>query len=75
MLRVGLSMGCFTICYTDDILIVVTNSSFKKALVRAKSGVAVIVRAIKDLGLTVSFGKTEMVAFMADDILEACLWI
>jgi len=46
------------------------GSSFKKALVRAELGVVVVVRTIEDLGLTVSFGKTEMAAFMANDVPE-----
>jgi len=34
---VGLSLGCSTICYTDDTLIVVIGLSFEEALVRARN--------------------------------------
>ena len=51
----------------------VTGPLFKEALVRAELEVAVVVWAIEDLGLTMSFGKTEVVAFMVDDAPEVSL--
>ena len=38
--------------------------SFREALIRAKLGAAIIIRAIERLGLRVSIAKTKAMAFM-----------
>ena len=63
VLRIGLPVGCSSICYADDTLLVVRGPSFREAVVRAELGATVVVRAIERLGLKVSIKKTEAVAF------------
>ena len=63
VLRVGLPLGCSVLCYADDTLLVVRGPSLRE-VVRAELGAAVVVGAIRRLGLEVSTGKTEAVAFM-----------
>ena len=65
-MRVGLPLGCSVLCYADDILLVVRGPSVREA--------AVVVGAIKRLGLEVSIGKTEAIAFMCE-VLNASIRI
>ena len=48
-------VGCSTICYADDTLLMVRGPSFREAMVRAELGATVVVRSI-ELGLKV-FGQ------------------
>ena len=59
-----MSLSCSVLCYADDILLVVRGPSLCEAVVKAELGAAVVVEAIKRLGLEMSIGKTEAITFM-----------
>ena len=57
-------VGCSVLCYADDTLLIVRGPSLHETVFRAELGAAVVVEAIKRLGLEMSIGKTEAIAFM-----------
>lgn len=63
ILRINLPVGCSTVCYADDTLLIM-GPSFREAMIRAELEATVIVRAIERLSLKVSINKTEAMAFM-----------
>jgi hypothetical protein len=63
VLRIELPEDCTALCYADDTLVIVADSSVEEAMAKADLAVAMICGRIHDLGLKVAPAKTEAILF------------
>ena len=62
-------VGCLTLYYVNDTLIVARVLTLEEALLRAELRLAKVIRTIERLGLKESVDKTKIIAFTRYDVL------